>query len=93
MTNEEMFAKLENVTEDKTVELLKEFAEDVNDGNEELDESELEDVAGGTFAATSVAAIYRRYNRLSRKEKEKWKKKLKELIDAVIKRGKVLMPF
>ena len=88
-----MLAKLENATDDETEVLLKVFAENEKVEGEELTQDELEDVVGGATYATSVAMIYQRYNRLSRKEKEKWKKKLKELINNVLKRKRVLMPF
>lgn len=93
MTIEEMLAKLENATEDETVELMKEFAEAGAEEGEELDETALEEVAGGATYVTTVADILRRYNNLSEAGKKKWKNKLKELINNVLKRKKVLMPF
>ena len=93
MTNEELLAKLENATDEETVELLKEFAENEIPDNEELTADELTDVVGGSVAVTSVAAIYLRFNRLSPKDKLKWVKRLKEFIDKVIKHRHVILPF
>lgn len=93
MTNEEMLAKLENATEDETVELLRTFAGNIDDSAEELNEVDLEEVAGGASYATSVAAIYNRFRRLTPREQNKYKKKLNELIRKVLKHGKVSLPF
>ena len=93
MTNEEMIEKVENATEDEIVELLKEFAGTVENTEEELNENDLEDVAGGVIYITNVSSLYERYNRLSGKQKIKWKSKLGELLKKLLTLGKVAMPF
>ena len=93
MTNEEMLVAFENATEDETVELLKSFAEGVDDSAEELNEADLEDVVGGVRYISTVGGLYNRYNKLSHEQKKKWKKKLNELVRNLLKFGKVAMPF
>lgn len=93
MTNEEMLVAFENATEDETVELLKSFAEGVDDSAEELNEADLEDVVGGVRYISTVGGLYNRYNKLSPEQKKKWKKKLNELVRNLLKFGKVAMPF
>ena len=93
MTNEEMLAKLENATEDETVELLKEFAGNVENKEEELNENDLEEVAGGVVYISNVNTLYKHYNRLSDAQKKIWKSKLGDIIKKIILFGKIAMPF